>query len=58
MIYDVLTGREVEPTEDIDILNKGTFFTDKKGIKYIICSIAYGEVKVMEYNEYIKRLPL
>ena len=58
MIYDVLTGREVEPTEDIDILNKGTSFIDKKGTRYIICSISYGETKVMEYNEYIKRLPL
>ena len=56
MIYDVLTGREVEPKENIDILNKGTSFIDKKGIKYIICSISYGETKVMEYNEYIKRL--
>ena len=56
MVCDALTGREVEPAEGVIGIYQGVTFMDENYVRYMVLSIAYGETKVMKYDEYTKRV--
>lgn len=54
MVYNILAGKTVTIPEDTEKY-PGITFIDK-GIKYIILSIKWGDMEVMPFDDYIKKV--